>query len=102
MAAPTPVSALVHSSTLVTAGLWVLLKVGVGGVLVSSLGLCTILLGGFCALYEADLKKLVAFSTLSQLGLLIVGNGLHELDVMFGHLIRHAFFKSVLFVCVGY
>lgn len=61
----------------------------------------TILVGGICAIMEADLKKLVAYSTLSQLGLMMVGTGMNPASSMFVHLITHAFFKSILFVCVG-
>lgn len=65
------------------------------------IGLVTILVGGICAVIEADLKKLVAYSTLSQLGLIITGVGINPASSMFVHLITHAFFKSILFVCVG-
>lgn len=101
MAAPTPVSALVHSSTLVTAGLWVLLKIEVGGLFMFLLGSSTMLIGALCALAERDLKKVVAFSTLSQLGLLIIVIAGFSFQLGFFHLITHAFFKSVLFISVG-
>jgi len=101
IAAPTPVSALVHSSTLVTAGLWILLKLEVGGLLILLLGSRTILIGAICALAERDLKKVVAFSTLSQLGLLMIVIAGFSFQIGFFHLITHAFFKSVLFIRVG-
>lgn len=101
MAAPTPVSALVHSSTLVTAGLWVLLKLEVGGLFMFLLGRSTMLIGALSALAERDLKKVVAFSTLSQLGLLIIVIAGFSFQVGFFHLITHAFFKSVLFIRIG-
>lgn len=101
MAAPTPVSALVHSSTLVTAGLWVLLKLEVGGLFMFLLGRRTMLIGAVSALAERDLKKVVAFSTLSQLGLLIIVIAGFSFQVGFFHLITHAFFKSVLFIRIG-
>lgn len=101
MAAPTPVSALVHSSTLVTAGLWILLKLELGGLLMFVLGRVTILVGAMCALTESDLKKVVAFSTLSQLGLLMVVIASFSFQAGFFHLITHAFFKSVLFIRIG-
>lgn len=102
IAAPTPISALVHSSTLVTAGLWLIVKFSVGGVLIITLGLITIFLGAFSALIERDLKKVVAFSTLSQLGLLMFSLGAFLKEEAFFHLITHAFFKSILFISVGY
>nr|YP_009118046.1 NADH dehydrogenase subunit 5 [Brachyuropus grewingkii]AJF22807.1 NADH dehydrogenase subunit 5 [Brachyuropus grewingkii] len=108
MAAPTPVSALVHSSTLVTAGVYLLIRFSeviqkseLGWVLlgVSSL---TMFMAGLGAVFESDLKKVVALSTLSQLGLMvmILGGGMKELA--FFHLITHAMFKSSLFMCVGF
>lgn len=102
IAAPTPVSALVHSSTLVTAGLWVLLKLEVGGLILLVLGSVTMLIGALCALGERDLKKVVAFSTLSQLGLLIMAIASFSFQTGFFHLIVHAFFKSILFIRIGY
>ena len=102
IAAPTPVSALVHSSTLVTAGLWVLLKLEVGGLVLLILGRGTMLIGALCALGERDLKKVVAFSTLSQLGLLMMAIASFSFQTGFYHLITHAFFKSMLFISIGY
>ena len=102
MAAPTPVSALVHSSTLVTAGLWVMLKMEIGGLIMVILGRITIIIGALCALAERDLKKVVAFSTLSQLGLLIILLSSFSFSEGFFHLITHAFFKSMLFIRIGY
>jgi NADH-ubiquinone oxidoreductase chain 5 len=102
IAAPTPVSALVHSSTLVTAGLWILLKLEVGGLVLLVLGRRTMLVGALCALGERDLKKVVAFSTLSQLGLLIIAIASFSFQTGFFHLITHAFFKSILFIRIGY
>lgn len=101
IAAPTPVSALVHSSTLVTAGLWILLKLEVGGLLIIILGARTIIIGAVCALAERDIKKVVAFSTLSQLGLLIIILSSFSFSVGLFHLITHAFFKSILFISIG-
>lgn len=107
IAAPTPVRALVHSSTLVTAGVYLLIrfrevvdKRGVRGVIIG-VSAITIVMAGLGALYERDMKKVVALSTLSQLGLiiLVLGAGLKELA--FFHLITHAMFKSTLFMCAG-
>nr|YP_009941519.1 NADH dehydrogenase subunit 5 [Pseudocrangonyx joolaei]QOC70577.1 NADH dehydrogenase subunit 5 [Pseudocrangonyx joolaei] len=107
MAAPTPVSALVHSSTLVTAGVYLLIRFS--EVLMSSgmniylfyISVMTMFMAGLSANYEMDLKKVIALSTLSQLGLMmmILSGGYSELA--FFHLISHAMFKSTLFMCSG-
>nr|YP_010403103.1 NADH dehydrogenase subunit 5 [Gynaephora groenlandica]UQW19924.1 NADH dehydrogenase subunit 5 [Gynaephora groenlandica] len=107
MAAPTPVSALVHSSTLVTAGVYLLIRFNL---LLSDTFMLKILLllsgltmfmAGISANYEFDLKKIIALSTLSQLGLMmsILSMGLPELA--FFHLLTHAMFKALLFMCAG-
>nr|YP_010852763.1 NADH dehydrogenase subunit 5 [Neope ramosa]WGL40130.1 NADH dehydrogenase subunit 5 [Neope ramosa] len=107
MAAPTPVSALVHSSTLVTAGVYLLIRFNIllmetmfikGLLLVSGL---TMFMAGICANYEFDLKKIIALSTLSQLGLMmsILSMGYYELAYF--HLLTHAMFKALLFMCAG-
>ncbi len=103
MAAPTPVRALVHSSTLVTAGIWLAIKLQFNlYLLLTIIGGLTILLGGVFAFLEKDEKKIVAFSTLSQLGLITFLLGVSFYDVVFLHLIYHAFFKSLLFVTLGF
>nr|YP_010578707.1 NADH dehydrogenase subunit 5 [Mandarinia regalis]UZP46671.1 NADH dehydrogenase subunit 5 [Mandarinia regalis] len=107
MAAPTPVSALVHSSTLVTAGVYLLIRFN--NLLVETMffkllllmsGL-TMFMSGICANYEFDLKKIIALSTLSQLGLMmsILSMGYYELAYF--HLLTHAMFKALLFMCAG-
>nr|CTP93714.1 NADH dehydrogenase subunit 5 [Pseudoniphargus gorbeanus] len=109
MAAPTPVSSLVHSSTLVTAGVYLLIRFYPIMIMASLLWYClmlvsivTMFMAGFVANFETDLKKVVALSTLSQLGLMmgIVSFGMIKLS--FFHLITHAMFKSSLFMCVGF
>nr|WMW23657.1 NADH dehydrogenase subunit 5 [Hiatella sp. J YW-2023] len=106
MAAPTPVSALVHSSTLVTAGIYVLIRF-TGSIslewsfMLFLLGTLTSLKGGLSAMFEMDLKKIIAMSTLSQLGLLIQCLGLGSVSVCLFHLMTHALFKSLLFICGG-
>lgn len=102
MAAPTPVSALVHSSTLVTAGVYVLIRYcshDMGSLLF--IGRSTMLIAGIGACAERDLKKVVALRTLSQLGVMIVSLGCSEKSYCFFHLISHACFKALLFMCVG-
>nr|YP_009467132.1 NADH dehydrogenase subunit 5 [Agramma hupehanum]ARB50125.1 NADH dehydrogenase subunit 5 [Agramma hupehanum] len=107
MAAPTPVSSLVHSSTLVTAGVYLLIRFG-PLVLTCEyidfffiISVLTMIMAGLGANFEFDLKKIVAFSTLSQLGLMmsILFSGFIELSYF--HLLSHAFFKSLLFMCSG-
>nr|WKU83890.1 NADH dehydrogenase subunit 5 [Claraeola sicilis] len=107
MAAPTPVSALVHSSTLVTAGVYLLIRFNIllsfsflGNLLLLISGL-TMFMSGLGANFEFDLKKIIALSTLSQLGLMmsILSMGFYKLA--FFHLLTHALFKALLFMCAG-
>ena len=105
MSAPTPVSALVHSSTLVTAGVFLILKFSIVcysfSFLLFWVGLITLVLARLRAISEMDLKKLVALSTLSQIGFLFMSLGFATASVTVFHLARHALFKSCLFMCVG-
>jgi NADH-ubiquinone oxidoreductase chain 5 len=104
MAAPTPVSALVHSSTLVTAGIYLLIRFNFlifYNNFILYVGVLTMLMAGFSANFESDLKKIIALSTLRQLGLMIIIIGLGHMDLSFFHLITHAIFKSLLFLCAG-
>nr|ULR86981.1 NADH dehydrogenase subunit 5 [Macquartia sp. 3 HNL-2022a] len=107
MAAPTPVSALVHSSTLVTAGVYLLIRFNVllvdswmGNFLLLFSGL-TMFMSGLGANYEFDLKKIIALSTLSQLGLMMSILSLGFYKLAFFHLLTHALFKALLFMCAG-
>ncbi|KAF0148282.1 MAG: NADH-ubiquinone oxidoreductase chain 5 [Ignavibacteria bacterium] len=102
MAAPTPVSALVHSSTLVTAGVWLVFCRGIGRLLLVVFGFVSSLVGGVMAVWEVDLKKVVAFSTLSQLGFMFFGLGLLRPEVGVFFLLIHAVFKALLFISVGF
>nr|AKS03991.1 NADH dehydrogenase subunit 5 [Spadella cephaloptera] len=102
MAAPTPVSALVHSSTLVTAGLYLLVRYNFCmNNLLLMLGTLTMMMAGICACAESDLKKIVALSTLSQLGVMAIALGVQSKMLCFFHLLSHALFKALLFMCVG-
>nr|YP_010271151.1 NADH dehydrogenase subunit 5 [Gargara genistae]UKB86916.1 NADH dehydrogenase subunit 5 [Gargara genistae] len=105
MAAPTPVSSLVHSSTLVTAGIYLLIRffdnLFIFNYFFMLMGLFTMIFSSFCANYEFDLKKIIAFSTLSQLGLMMTSVFLGLVDYSFFHLLTHAMFKSLLFLCSG-
>nr|ARH53773.1 NADH dehydrogenase subunit 5 [Cercyon borealis] len=106
MAAPTPVSSLVHSSTLVTAGVYLLIRfnfalsINLMYVLLF-ISTLTMFMAGLGANYEFDLKKIIALSTLSQLGLMMSILALGEYQLAFFHLLTHALFKALLFMCAG-
>nr|QPT68420.1 NADH dehydrogenase subunit 5 [Phraortes sp. 1 NS-2020] len=107
MAAPTPVSSLVHSSTLVTAGVYLLIRFN-PLYLNSSISyfflfisLITMFMSGVCANFEFDLKKIIALSTLSQLGLMMFIISFGYIYLGFFHLLTHAMFKALLFMCSG-
>nr|YP_009689637.1 NADH dehydrogenase subunit 5 [Mansonia amazonensis]QEE94340.1 NADH dehydrogenase subunit 5 [Mansonia amazonensis] len=107
MAAPTPVSALVHSSTLVTAGVYLLIRFQIilldsifGQFLLLISGL-TMFMAGLGANFEFDLKKIIALSTLSQLGLMMMILSMGFYKLAFFHLLTHALFKALLFMCAG-
>nr|AQT38603.1 NADH dehydrogenase subunit 5 [Megathymus yuccae yuccae] len=107
MSAPTPVSALVHSSTLVTAGVYLLIRFN--NLLLNTFFLkmllllsgLTMFMAGISANYEFDLKKIIALSTLSQLGLMMSILSMGMYDLAFFHLLTHAMFKALLFMCAG-
>src|SRR3982751_667902 len=104
IAAPTPVSSLVHSSTLVTAGVYLLIRfhelIQVNSFLLL-FSVITIFISGVGANFEIDLKKIIALSTLSQLGVIIIILSLGIYELSYFHLITHALFKSLLFLCAG-
>lgn len=109
IAAPTPVRALVHSSTLVTAGIYIMIRAGMSISIDETLrslflfcGRVTSLIGGLCAVQENDLKKIVAFSTLSQLGIIVFCLGLNSPSLALLHLYTHAMFKALLFLVAGF
>ena len=108
MAGPTPVSALIHAATMVTAGVYMIARSNVLFELapviqhlIAIIGLATALLGALIALTQTDIKKVLAYSTVSQLGYMFLGLGVGAYDGAFFHVITHAFFKALLFLGAG-
>jgi len=106
MAGPTPASALIHAATMVVAGVFLLGRVAPlitpdAGFFISLTGALTSVIAGISALYQNDLKKVLAFSTVSQLGFMVAGMGMGETAASLFHLTTHAFFKAGLFLCAG-
>jgi NADH-quinone oxidoreductase subunit L len=108
MAGPTPVSALIHAATMVTAGIYMIARshiifdlAPVVQHLIAIIGLATAVLGALIALTQTDIKKVLAYSTVSQLGYMFLGLGVGAYNGSFFHVITHAFFKALLFLCAG-
>ncbi|MBN1838921.1 MAG: NADH-quinone oxidoreductase subunit L [Campylobacterales bacterium] len=108
MEGPTPVSALIHAATMVTAGVYLVIRCGELYSMIPDVGFAIASLGAFVALFAAsmalvnnDLKRIIAYSTLSQLGYMFVAAGLGAYWIALFHLMTHAFFKSLLFLGAG-
>ncbi len=108
MAGPTPVSALIHAATMVTAGIYMIARSNILFTLspitlqvVAAIGICTALLAAAIAVTQNDIKKVLAYSTVSQLGYMFLGLGVGAFTGAFFHVITHAFFKALLFLGAG-
>jgi NADH-quinone oxidoreductase subunit L len=108
MAGPTPVSALIHAATMVTAGIYLICRLSFVFVLspftmmvIAIIGASTALLAATIALVQTDIKKVLAYSTVSQLGFMFLGVGVGAFTAGFFHVFTHAFFKACLFLCAG-
>ncbi|WP_420845064.1 NADH-quinone oxidoreductase subunit L [Marinobacter iranensis] len=108
MAGPTPVSALIHAATMVTAGVYLIARLN--GLfllapdvllLVGIIGAVSLLLAAFAALAQTDIKRVLAYSTMSQIGYMFVALGVGAFDAAIFHLVTHAFFKALLFLSAG-
>ena len=109
MEAPTPASALIHSSTLVVAGVFLIIRFSIlyefticVNFFLAILGSITLGFASIIAIFQHDIKKLVAYSTISQIGYLVTGCGLNCFEETFLYLITHALNKAFLFIIVGY
>jgi NADH-quinone oxidoreductase subunit L len=108
MAGPTPVSALIHAATMVTAGIYLICRLSFTFVLspftmmlIAVVGAATALLAATIAVVQNDIKKVLAYSTISQLGFMFLGVGVGAFTAGFFHVFTHAFFKACLFLCAG-
>ena len=108
MAGPTPVSALIHAATMVTAGVYLIARTNVLFILappvqhaVAVIGVLTLLLAGFSALTQTDIKRVLAYSTISQIGYMFLALGVGAWWAAIFHFVTHAFFKSLLFLSAG-
>ena len=108
MAGPTPVSALIHAATMVTAGIYLIARSSVLFVLspitlniILIVGTTTAILAGLIAIFQTDIKKILAYSTVSQLGFMFMAVGMSAFDGAMFHLFTHAFFKALLFLAAG-
>lgn len=108
MEGPTPVSALIHAATMVTAGVYLIVRTHAifeqapkVADLAAGLGAATLLMAGLIALVQVDIKKVIAYSTMSQIGYMFLGAGIGSYPNAMFHLMTHAFFKALLFMAAG-
>ncbi len=108
MAGPTPISALIHAATMVTAGVYLIARTHTlfelapdVQLLVAFIGLATLLMAGFTAMTQRDIKRILAYSTISQIGYMFLGLGVGAWSASVFHLMTHAFFKALLFLAAG-
>lgn len=108
MEGPTPVSALIHAATMVTAGVYLLMRSSPlieysSTVLIICLwlGAITTVFSSLIGLFQQDIKKVIAYSTMSQLGMMVIGIGLSSYNIALFHLVNHAFYKALLFLGAG-
>ena len=108
MAGPTPVSALIHAATMVTAGVYLVLRMhvifeisGVALTVVAIVGVVTMLFAGTCAFGQDDIKRVLAYSTISQLGFMFLAAGLKAYSIALFMLVAHAFYKALMFLGAG-
>ncbi len=108
MAGPTPISALIHAATMVTAGVYLIARTHVlfelapsVQLLVAFVGLATLLMAGFTAMMQRDIKRILAYSTISQIGYMFLALGVGAWSAAVFHLMTHAFFKALLFLAAG-
>jgi len=108
MAGPTPVSALIHAATMVTAGVYLVARMHtlydlspVASTVVATVGALTLLISGFTALTQRDIKRVLAYSTISQIGYMFLALGVGAYSAAVFHLMTHAFFKALLFLSAG-
>ena len=108
MAGPTPISALIHAATMVTAGVYLIARTHAlfelapdVQLLVALIGLATLLIAGFTAMTQQDIKRILAYSTISQIGYMFLGLGVGAWSASVFHLMTHAFFKALLFLAAG-
>lgn len=108
MAGPTPVSALIHAATMVTSGIYMITRSAaiyvhapIASELVAVIGVLTALFAATIGIFQTDIKKVLAYSTVSQLGLMFLGLGVGAFTGGVFHVMTHAFFKALLFLCAG-
>src|SRR5271154_251754 len=108
MVGPTPVSALIHAATMVTAGVYMIARLGfiftmapAAMELVATVGMLTAFFAATVAIVQSDIKRVLAYSTISQIGYMMIGVGVGAFSAGIFHLMTHAFFKGLLFLCSG-